>query len=204
MTTTERVTAAASEIVGMLQLAYGSNNGIHAESVIGAAAAITGEWVLWALEVDVPQEGWIVGDRINQIMFEGANAVARIVEAAVEGAKGSVDKLPTGEMLAANAAAAMGTPGYPPMTIPACHLPREWSPLAAPRFRQSIAEIARQQVLSSHETLVACAISVGILIDATKGVLDPTVAGTLALEIMVGVSHMSPHATKRLLAAEMA
>jgi hypothetical protein len=198
----EKLSTAANDISVMLQEAYRSERGIHAETLVAAAAAVTGEWALWALEMDLPQDGWIVSDGVNQITIEGPNAVARLVEAAVAHANGSPDKLPTADILAANAAAAMGKPGFPPLSVPARHLPQEWSPLAAPRFRHAVREIARQHGLSAHETCAACGLAVGLLIDATKDVLDPTVAGTLALEIMVGVTRMSPHETERFLAEE--
>ena len=191
--------AAAEEIALHLRNSYASPRGLHAETVIGAAAAIAGEWSLWACEVPLPDDSWVVVPETNALLIEGPDAASRLIAAAVQHAGGSVKSLPSGPVLVARTAAAMGAQ-FPPLTVDRKHFPNEWSPLAAPRFRAKIRQIGEKHgFIKPKATFTACVMGTSFLISATARALDPTIAGTLALEMMVAVSRMSPSSTERML-----
>jgi hypothetical protein len=194
----EKIVAAAQEIALHLRNSYTSSDGVHAETVIGAAAAITGEWSLAACGAPAVGDSWIVIPETNALLFEGPGAVSRLIVAAVGQAGGAVDKLPDGPTLVTRTAAAMGHT-FPPLTVDAKHFPLEWSPFAAPRFRADIRRIGEKHALrDSRQIYTACGMATSLLISATARVLDPTIAGTLALEIMVAVTRMSPSLTEKM------
>jgi hypothetical protein len=195
----EKILAAAQEIALHIRDRYTSSQGVHAETVIGAAAAITGEWSLWACGLPIPDDSWVVIPATNALLVEGDRAASRLIAAAVRQSGGDDKKLPDGPTLLARTAAAFGKT-FPPLTVDKAHFPQEWSPLAAPRFRSDIRRIGEKHGLrDSKEIFGACGLATSLLISATAKVLDPTIAGTLALEIMVAVSRMAPARTEKFL-----
>jgi hypothetical protein len=195
----DNIIDAAREIAARLKAAYLDSGRIHAETVIGAAAAIAGEWSLWATGLPVPESGWIVMPAAAALLLEGGGSARQLIAAAVANAGGDAQRLPPAQVLVARAAAAQGG-AYPPLTVDQSHYPNEWSPLAGPRFRADVKQICAAQGLDdSKQVFVATVMTVSLLISATASVLDPTVAGTLALEVMVGVSRMSPAENERSL-----
>jgi hypothetical protein len=194
----EKILAAAQAIALHLRNSYTSPRGVHAETIIGAAAAITGEWSLAACGLPVAGDSWVVVPATNALLVEGESAVSRLIVAAVRQAGGAVDKLPDGPTLLARTAAAIGRT-FPPLTVDSSHFPQEWSPLAAPRFRVDVSMIGEEHGLRGpKEIFTACGVATSLLIAATAQVLDPTIAGTLALEMMVAVSRMSPSLTEKM------
>ena len=189
---------AATEIALHLRDKYTSAHGVHAETVICAAAAIVGEWSLWACGSPVPDIAWVVLPATNALLVEGDGAASRLIAAAVRQAGGAVARLPAGPVLLARTAAAIGSPQFPPLTVDKSHYPQEWSPLAAPRFRADMRSICEKHGLRDpKEIFAACVMAVSLLIAATAKVLDATISGTLALEMMVAVSRMSPAETEK-------
>src|SRR5262245_31769941 len=74
-TVASKVVAAAHELITFLLARYDGGGGrVHAESVIGAAAALTGEFAQRATGEIIPQgkPAYIFGDRINDILLEGS------------------------------------------------------------------------------------------------------------------------------------
>jgi hypothetical protein len=196
---TETFTETAFAIATHLQKHYMSPQGVHAETLIAAAAAVCGEWGLWATGVPIPADAWVFIPEVDALLLEGPEAARRLVEKAVAESGGSISRLPSNKALAASVAAAIGST-FPPLSVGESHYPQEWSPVAAPRFRQPVKDIcAAGGYRDPKSVLHCCAFALGIVISATSGVLDPVVAGTLALEVMVGVSRMSPAATQRSL-----
>ena len=53
--------AASSDIVKILIASYRNERGVHAETIIGAAAALAGEFALRAAEPKLPENGWVLG-----------------------------------------------------------------------------------------------------------------------------------------------
>jgi hypothetical protein len=58
-------------VVSLVAKYYSEHGGIHPPTLIGAMSALTGKWVLRATGLPLPAKGWVVGDEINQQLFEG-------------------------------------------------------------------------------------------------------------------------------------
>jgi hypothetical protein len=111
----------------------------------------------------------------------------------------ALDKLPDGPTLLARTATAIGHT-LPPLTVNKTHFPREWSSLAALRFSADIRRIGEKHgLLDPEEIFTAPGMATSLQISATAQVLAPTIAGTLALEVMVAVSRMSTSLTEKML-----
>ena len=69
---------AAAELGRMLRHAYTDRNErIHAPTIVGGAAALTGEFALRATGLPLPRIGFVFGDPINEILFEGGRSRSR-------------------------------------------------------------------------------------------------------------------------------
>ena len=170
--------------------------GVHAETIIGAAAALAGEFALRAAEPKLPENGWVISQGAHRIIFGdgGADPVGLwhlICEGAVQ-AGATPSALPQTEAVAARTAQAVGGSPYPPLSVPDKHYPHEWSPNACPRLRQAIEKTAAQHGIDHGDTARALALAIVLLIAQTKAVLPPATSATLALEIMAGVARMAP------------
>ncbi len=195
---------AAEELADMLRDAYTDRNDrIHAPSIVGGAAALTGEFVLRAAGIPLPGNGFVFGDPINAILFEdgdGQATVWQIIETtASELGLAAADLPDAGEIFARIAAAAgaiMQQRGdgivYPPLSIPNAHYPNEWSPNAGPRLRGAVREIAARYRLTPRQTALALAMATGNLIHQGQDVLPPKIAFRLAVEIMFSTAKMAP------------
>ncbi len=186
------VFSAGNDIVDLLTPHYTFAGILKPESVIAAAAALTGEWGLHSLGKTLPESGFIVSNEINQVLTEGDGAVWLFVEKAVVEAGMPHSQLPDVAAAVTRNAAAIGSAPYPPISVPEKHLPDEWSPHACPRYRNNIAAIAKRHNLDDMETVFACAIATATLIVETSATIDPAVTTQLALEMMIGVSRMAP------------
>src|SRR3954464_10743127 len=65
---------ASKELIAFLLASYDSSSGlVHAESIIGAAAALTGEFAQRAAGVPFGngKPGYVFGDAINEVLIEG-------------------------------------------------------------------------------------------------------------------------------------
>lgn len=191
---------AAQDIASLLFKFYMTEQGLHAETIIGAAAALTGEWSLRATEQPLPENGFVVGDEINRILFgddvqeDGSNVGgvwAIVANCAIQSGL-SEDQLPNPIISVAQVAAAMGGSSFPPLTIPREHYPHEWSPVAGPRFRNALKEIFEKNGLDAGSAAASCALATSLLLNQTNEVLKPETSVKLVLEIMVGVSRMAP------------
>jgi hypothetical protein len=85
----EKIMAAAQEIGLHLRDSYTSSHGVHAETIVGAAAAITGEWSLRACGWPVAGDSWVVVPETNALLLEGERAVSRLIVATVRQAGGA-------------------------------------------------------------------------------------------------------------------
>jgi hypothetical protein len=190
------ITCASSEIAKFLIESYRNERGVHAETILAAAAALAGEFALRAVEPVLPETGWVISDKINPLLFEderrGKATLWTVVRTGAERAGAAPEDLPDPVAVVARVAAAVGGSPFPPLSIPDRHYPHEWSPNACPRLRGGIEKIAAEQGLSAGDTAMALAYAIALLIAQTKDVLPPAIAATLALEVMVGVSRMVP------------
>lgn len=187
---------AADEIVRFLVASYADRRGIHAETIIGAAAALAGEFALKATTPDLPESGWLFSDPANRLIHGtadgGAPGLWDLLRDGALAAGAPADDLPDPREVAARTAKAVGSSPYPPLSVPDEHYPHEWSPNACPRLRAGIGEIAGRHGLATAEIPLALGRALVMLFGAAKGVLAPAIAATLAVEIMVGVAHMAP------------
>src|SRR5262249_15050966 len=73
---TAALMAAAQDLKDLLIAAYtDEDNHVHAETVLGAAAALTGEFALRAAGVPIPSGGFVLGDPINDVLIESKTEV---------------------------------------------------------------------------------------------------------------------------------
>lgn len=193
---TEPVGRASAEIAKFLIASYRNEQGVHAETILGAAAALAGEFALRAVEPVLPETGWVVSDKINPLLFEnearGETTLWTVIRVGAEGVGAAPADLPDPVAVVARVAAAVGGSPFPPLSIPDRHYPHEWSPNACPRLRDGIEKIAVEQGLSGSTLALALAYAIALLIAQTKDILPPAIAATLALEVMIGVSRMVP------------
>jgi hypothetical protein len=187
-----RISLAASQFVALLMQNYKDANGVHAETIIGAAAAVAGDSVKDASGLPVCDAQFVVNGESEDLLVGERGSGLALIAAAVGNAGGDPRSLPSGRALLARMAAAVGGPSYPPLSVDRSHYPHEYSPQAATRFRAKVCVIcAAQGIVDPKEIFVTCALATAMLITVTAKTLDPVVAGTLALEMMFGVSRMN-------------
>lgn len=181
--------------------AYGEAGGrVHAETVIGAAAAMAGEF---ALRVSAPAstlerpQGWVVDRAVDRLLYSGESSGELTIWSLIKVAVSDRGQAPLNDVsiedIVRRNDAQIGKSPYPPLSIPPKHFPREWSPNATIRLRQKVFAIAASHGLSPHETALALGWALfEILRQARSSGIEPRVAATLAAEIMIGVSRMIP------------
>lgn len=191
---------ASDDIIAFLLTSYRNDKGIHAETVIGAAAALAGEYALKATakarNVPLPAKGWVVGSEVDDLLSMAPNPgctsmLAVIVDAAKDAgmpASAAPDPIP----IITRTVEALGSSPYPPLTIDRKHFPLEWSPNACVLHRGAIERIARTRAIDELGIAGALAFATGQLIKMTSKVIEPAIATRLAAEIMIGVSRMAP------------
>lgn len=188
--------SAGSDIAKFLISSYRNDRGVHAETIIGAAAALAGEFALRAAEPELPESGWVVSEKAAGLIFgDHAEGIAGLWDFVREGAVktgAAKGEFPDPAEVSARVAKAVGGSPFPPLSVPDRHFPHEWSPNACPRLRGGIEKIAADHRLSGEDTAKALALTIVLLIAQTKSVLPPAIAATLALEVMLGVAHMAP------------
>ena len=194
-----RVGEAARALVDFFIATYRDRRGgVHAETVIGAAAALTGEFAQRATGISIPEDAkqFVFGDAINDILLEGSAdgrvTVWQCLQLSLRDAGLGDTKLPNIEEVISNVAGAVGGPSFPPLTVPGDNYPREWSPNACPRLRHKVTAIAAKHNLTRRELAFALALATGRLVAMTEGVLRPVIGITLATEIAFGVAKMVP------------
>jgi hypothetical protein len=198
--TSKNIVPAVEEITELLLKSYATGDKfVNAETVIGAAAALAGEYALRSTGQPLPQTPtYIAGGPQDGILYTdmakvpaGPTAWGIIVMAALQAgaAPGDVPSIPE---VMTRTVAAFGKSPFPPLTVPLQYWPKEWSPNAGPRLRYKLGAIGIKYDLSAAELVLALAGAIARLIAMTKDVLAPAIAATLAAEIMIGTSRMSP------------
>ncbi|MDH3236170.1 MAG: hypothetical protein OEQ29_21820 [Alphaproteobacteria bacterium] len=185
------------EIADFLIGSYVNEQGVHAETLLGAAAALAGEFALRAAEPILPDEGWVISTNAAGLLFEneasGEMTLWSIIRIGAErSGVGKSDMPDPGEAYGRAAAASFGSTSYPPLTVPAEHYPHEWSPNACPRYREAIAKIGALHGLPMKDLAMALALAITLIMSKTAQILPPAIAARLVLEIMIGVSRMPP------------
>ena len=181
-----------------------STRRIHSETIIGAAAALTGEFALRSLELTLPRQGFVFGDPINGVLFEdaaqGRPAIWELFRSVARGVGVSERELPdiadivrrVAQCAAHIQATGYDGGGFPPITVPRANIPHEWSPNACPRFRRKVMAIGKKLSLTPRQLAFAMAITTTTLIRDTRDVLRPVIAFRLAAEIMFSTAKMAP------------
>lgn len=192
----EPVSKAGMEIADFLIGSYVNEQGVHAETLLGAAAALAGEFALRAAEPILPDEGWVISTNATGLLFEnearGEMTLWSIIRIGAERSGLEESDLPDPGEAFGRVAASFGGPSYPPLTVPAEHYPLEWSPNACPRYREDISKIGARHGLSMKDLAMAIAMSIVFIMSRTAQILAPAIAARLVLEIMIGVSRMPP------------
>jgi len=190
------IQSSSQEIHRMLIRHYASDNGVHAETIIGAASALTGAAALRAFESRLPERGWVTSEKASLFAFgaeeSDSNCLwATIVNGALEAGL-PAERLPNRQAIDRRTVEAFGSSPYPPLSVAAEHYPKEWSLEAVPRFSSELADISERNKIGLVEQAIALALTTSVLIRQCAKVLDPEIAVRLALEIMVGSLHMVP------------
>ncbi|WP_340117115.1 hypothetical protein [Pelagibius sp. 7325] len=185
------VQQASTEIANCLVAGYRNERGIHAETVIGAAAALAGEFALRSTASQLPDSGWVFSPEASELIFGDPGLCDMLRETALEAGAGEAD-MPKPVELSKRIAGSVGGSPYPPLSVPQHHYPHEWSPNACVKFRVEIERIAAAHQLTKLEVVVAIVMATQALIVQAKSALSPAIGATLAMEIMGGVSHMAP------------
>ncbi len=190
----DEVAAAGSDIVVFLIDSYRNERGVHSETVIGAAAALAGESILRAVEPKLPERGWVTSERASDAVFgkPGEGGLWDYIRQGAVEAGARKEDLPTAADVAGRITEAIGSDSFPPISVPKQHYPHEWSPNACPRLRSGLKEIFAKHGLAGLDTAQAVVLAIVLLIVKTKDVLPPAVSANLAIEIMIGVTHMAP------------
>jgi hypothetical protein len=187
----------AKELVKILMEAYGGSGGrVHAETILGAAAALTGEFALRSTGLPLPVKGLVFGDAINDVLYEGAAhgrmTIWSFFAQAARGAGLAESELPDVIDVFRRVVGAIGSSNFPPLSVPRNNYPHEWSPNAAPRLRHKVIAIADRHGLSLRDTAFALAIATSLLMSTTRDVLAPAIAIRLVTEICFSVAKMAP------------
>ncbi len=201
------VMAAANDIAQALLGAYQTERGVHAESVIGAAASITADSARKNSLNAIPGVHFASGSAFGMssadgVLLENDDSAWNMITALAESRLGiAAAQLPSLDRVVAQTAAAQGSENFPPLSVPREHYPTDWSPLAGPRLRPSIDVISDHHGLQGDERTLACAIATFSLIQQTQEVLRPIIGLTLALEMLVGVSRIPVDVLENMTAA---
>jgi hypothetical protein len=188
---------AAKELTTLLLAAYQRGGTVHAETVIGAAAALAGEFTRRAAESALPQSGprHVLGDAVNDLLLEGAAhgrpTMWTCIEQAARDAGMARNEMPDPADLLRQVTKGDG-PAFPPITVPERHSPLEYSPNACVRLRPKVIDIADRLDLSRRDLAFALGMATAGLIAFTKDDLAPPIALRLAAEIMFAVARMAP------------
>lgn len=193
---------AGAELTRLLVKSYQSENGVHAETVIAAAAALAGDFALRAAEPNPPASGYIVSEKAGALLFGtdplGTTGLCGVIRQGAVKAGANEQAIPELEEITARITEAMEEGGpYPPLTVPDEHFPQEWSPNACPRLRAAAADICKSHGLNAPKSATALVIACAFLINETRQVLPPEIGARLALETMIGVARMAPVTEER-------
>ena len=193
---TDRTMQAGLQLTRLLVKAYESDRGVHAETVIGAAAALAGDFALRAAEPDPPATGYLVSERAGALLFGtdplGTTGLCGVIRQGAVKAGAAESEIPELEDITARIKEAMEGGPYPPLSVPEEHYPQEWSPNACPRLRGAVDEICRSHGLTGKGAATALVVACAFLINETRQVLPPEIGACLALETMIGVARMAP------------
>jgi hypothetical protein len=191
----KKATAASQDVVTLLLEVYKDQRGVHVETVIGAAAALAGAQALRAASPLLPGTQYVVSAEADDLLMKGSvigQSLTGIILQFAENVGVARSELPDPREINNRVIAAFGTSPFPPLSVPQVNYPREWSPDATVRLRDRLDFLLVSKELNAIEGAVACVAATASLIKMTVESIDPKISTTLALEIMIAVSHMRP------------
>jgi hypothetical protein len=192
----KKISQAGGKIAQFLMQAYRDGRGVHVETIVAAAAALAGEFALRASAPRLPDSGWIAGAPADALIFGGFPdkrvTMWGVVHTVLVGSGADNSKLPNMNLIATRASSLIGKEFPPKLSVPLQHFPHEFSPNAAPRFRNDVAAIAREFGLDPTETALALAFTLAMLIKNAHGIVPVDILAMLAAEIMVAMTRMAP------------
>lgn len=177
---------------------YTDQRGMHGETVIGALAALNGEFALRATGIKLPDNDMFMpGGPADGLLFRNEAddrwSIWSVVSGYAVAAGASTDSVPDMARIARASDAAIGSDNFPHLTVPQLHFPHEWSPDACVRLRGYVFGVAEREDLTPQDTCRMLAFALGLLIsEVVQSGLKPETALRLAGEIMAGTSRMSP------------
>ena len=193
-------TKAANGLLTYLINAYTTKHGVHAQTVMGALAALAGEFALRAAAevkgVRLKGPGWVVGGAPDDLLYagepRGQPTVWSFMRQGAVKAGVSAERFPDFEAIVARTAAAIGGSPFPPLTVPREKVPQEWSPNACPLHRVAVLHFMGEHEIT-EPAAIALALGVAMMIyfEQSKSTTPATLV-QLAAEIMIGVSRMQP------------
>lgn len=186
-----------NDVLNFMIQKYRTQGGVHAETIIGATAALAADFALRGTARELPVgHNWVVSEGADRLLYAGEEQGEATVWSIIRGGalKAGADPaaLPDLETTVKRVADAVGSSPFPPLSIPAEHYPHEWSPNAGPKLRDELAGITARAGLTTEQTALALGFALARLMEYTSDVLAPELSATLALEIMAGVARMSP------------
>ena len=189
----EHCANAAADLIGMLSSVYTLQERLAPEPAIAAGAALTGEFALRAAGQPLPEKSPVPAGLTSDLLFAGARegrptAWMFLMHAAVEAGVASYE-VPDIEAIAARIAS---LDAFPPLSVPEQHVPHEWPPNVAPRFRYRVIAVADTHDLSLRAVTIALAAATGQIIIRARDDLSPLIGLTLAAEVMLGTARMVP------------
>lgn len=193
----KKLAQVGAKIAQHLMQAYRDPRGIHVETVVGAAAALAGEFALRASAPKLPDSGWIAGAPADALIYGGSDKIPvtlwSVVQVVMLGIGIDRSQMPDMRAIAERASANLGAAQFPPqLSVPPEHHPQEFSPNAAPRHRDRVTAIAREAGLDPTQTALALAFTVALLIKNAHGVVPAPILAALAAELMIAVTRMAP------------
>ncbi len=193
---TDTTMRAGVELTRLLVRSFKSDRGVHAETVIGAAGALAGDFALRAMERNPKASGFINSKKVSQLLFGtdplGTTGLCGVIRQGAVKAGAAETAIPELEEITARIKEAMDGGPFPPLSVPIEHYPQEWSPNACPRLRAAAAEICQAHGLNPAKSATALVIACAFLINETRKVLPPEIGARIALETMIGVARMAP------------
>jgi hypothetical protein len=193
----KKLSQSGAKIAERLMKAYRDSRGVHVETIVGAAAVLAGEFALRAVAPRLPDSGWIAGAPADALMYAGSEKVPvtmwSIVQVVVHDLGVDASQMPNIKSIAMRASENLGAKSFPPkLSVPLEHLPHEFSPNAAPRFRDDVMAIAREAGLDPTETALALGFTIGLLIKNAHEVVPAPTLALLAGELMVAMTRIAP------------
>lgn len=170
------------------------------EAVLGAVAALTGEFALRASAgTRLPdRDAWIEGAPADPLMFSGSEPLWPMVIAGALAAGLQREQLPDLAQIARRADAMLGKSPFPPLSIPKQHYPGEWSPNACVLHREAIIKCADSYgVKDALDLSLALAFACAFLISAACETVPAQTSTLLVAEVMVGVARIVPLQERR-------